>query len=137
MKANELPVPTESEEQQALFRWAQFNSGKYPELRLMYHIPNEGKRSVTTGRRMRLEGLRSGVPDICIPVARGGYSALYVEMKRRKGGRVSDEQKRWLNDLNAAGNAAIVCRGWEEAAERIVEYLTDELKVWIDPAERN
>ncbi len=46
-----LPVPTESEEQQALFDWAERLTYLYPELELMYHIPNEGKRSkaVSTG----------------------------------------------------------------------------------------
>ena len=63
-------TPTESEEQQTLFRWAAMQCGKYPELALMFHIPNEGKRSWMTGGRMKAEGLKSGVPDIFLPVPR-------------------------------------------------------------------
>lgn len=79
-------VPTESEEQQTLFRWAAMQCGKYPELALMFHIPNEGKRSWMTGGRMKAEGLKSGVPDIFLPVPRGEFHGLFVEMKRTKGG---------------------------------------------------
>ena len=40
--APSLPVPTESVEQQCLFRWAAFQSGRFPELALLYHVPNGG-----------------------------------------------------------------------------------------------
>ena len=116
-------VPTESEEQQALFRWAQLQSGRYPELKLLYHIPNEGFRSPATGARLRAEGLRRGVPDICLPAARGGYHGLYIELKRTKGGVASAEQLGWLVALREAGYAATICRGWDDARRRILEYL--------------
>lgn len=118
-----INVPTESEEQQALFRWAQMQSGKYPELRWMFHIPNEGLRHPATGRRLRSEGLKRGVPDVCLPVARGGFHGLFVEMKRTKGGTVSSEQKKWLGALRDAGYAAYVCKGWEAATDKILRYL--------------
>lgn len=79
------PVPTETVEQQWLFQWARAEAGRHPELALMYHIPNEGKRSRTGGQRAVAEGLKSGVPDICLPVARGGAHGLYIEMKRQQG----------------------------------------------------
>lgn len=120
---NTLPVPLESDEQQALFDWAELQSGKYPELRALYHIPNEGKRSAATGAKLRREGLRSGVPDICLPVARGGYHSLYIEMKRVKGGRMTVDQACWLNMLTKYGNYAVRCNGWEEAKNVILWYL--------------
>lgn len=118
-----ISAPTEAQEQRDLFRWAAYESGMYPELCLMYHIPNEGKRSTTTGARMRLEGMKKGVPDICLPVARGGFHALYIEMKRTKGGRVSEDQQLWLARLSRAGNKAVVCKGWEAAKNEIIAYL--------------
>ena len=78
IKLNAPPTPSESVEQQALFRWANFMSGQYPALLLMYHIPNEGKRSRSTGARMKAEGLKPGVPDICLPVPVGQYHGLYI-----------------------------------------------------------
>ncbi len=115
--------PTESEEQQALFRWAAYESGAHPELMLLYHIPNEGKRSRATGARLRAEGLKRGVPDICLPVPRGNWHGLYIELKRLRGGRVSDEQQGWLDALNEQGYFAVVCRGWQQAAAEIQNYL--------------
>ena len=80
-----MTVHEEDAEQQALFEWAAYQKCKYPELECMYHIPNEGKRSPQTGAKLKRMGLSPGVPDICLPVARGGYSALYIELKRTKG----------------------------------------------------
>ncbi len=122
-KKSSFPAATESEEQQALFEWARWYSMKYPELTLLYHIPNEGKRSYYTGKKMKKEGLRAGVPDICLPVARGEYHGLYIELKRTAGGRMSDKQKSWLEDLKGQGYCAAVCRGWQAAADLILGYM--------------
>lgn len=124
--ADALGVPTESEEQQALFDWAKLQYGKYPELRALYHIPNEGKRSKVTGARLKREGMKDGVSDNCLPVKRGKYGSLYIELKRKKGSKVSSEQREWIELMWKVGNAAYICYGWEEAAKKIVEYL--ELK---------
>lgn len=118
-------APTEAQEQAALFRWAGFAAAMHPELRLLYHIPNEGKRSAATGARMREGGMRKGVPDICLPVPRGNYAALYIELKRRDGGRVSEDQRAWIDALNRAGNRAVICRGWDEARKAVEDYLRE------------
>lgn len=121
-----VPVPSESIEQQALIRWARFSLGKYPELDMLYHITNEGMRSVVTGARLKAEGLRPGVPDLCLAVSRGGAHGLYIEMKRTKGGRLSPEQAAWLEKLAREGYATAVCKGWEQARDVIERYLRNE-----------
>ena len=128
-KPAEPLVPTEGEEQEALFEWAETMEYMYPELRALYHITNEGKRSKSTGARLKREGLREGVSDICLPVKRGSYGSLYIELKRRKGSRVSDEQRDWIDLMWELGNAAYVCYGWEEARERIEGYLKLEVNI--------
>lgn len=120
---NEMPVPLEETEQRNLMMWAHYNTAAHPELKLLYHVPNEGRRSYRTGRALKEQGMKAGVPDICLPVPRGKYAALYIELKRKKGGKVSDHQQEWITALNKAGNRAVVCKGWEEAAEEIVKYL--------------
>ena len=122
-----ISAPTEAQEQRDLFRWAAYQRGKWPELQLMFHVPNEGKRSTITGARMRDEGMKRGVPDIFIPVPRGQYHGMFVEMKRRAGGRMSAEQERWLADLSRQGYYCAVCRGWEIAADKITAYMQGEL----------
>ena len=121
------PVPTESNEQQTLFEWARRMEGRWPELKLLYHIPNEGKRSARTGARMKEEGLRSGVPDICLPVARGGNHGLYIELKRRKNSRVTQDQLKWVERLAKEGYVAAICLGCDEAISLISRYLGGEL----------
>ena len=118
-----MMVPTEAQEQEALFRWAAYAVGKWPQLRLLFHVPNGGSRHPAEAAHMKAQGVKPGVPDICLPVPVGRYAALYIELKRKKGGRVSDEQRGWIEALNRAGNRAVVCRGWDEAREEIVRYL--------------
>lgn len=117
------PVPTESNEQQTLFAWARAMSGRHPELAMLYHIPNEGKRNARAGARLKAEGLRAGVPDICLPVPRNGHHGLYIELKRRRNSRITQEQMRWIGDLAAQGYVAAVCRGCDEAISLITDYL--------------
>ena len=119
-----LPIPPEREAQQAVMKWAEAASGKWPELRLLYHVPNEGRRSMATGGRLRAEGLKSGVPDLCLPSAHGEYHGLYIEMKRTKGGRATPEQKEWLEMLEEEGYKTEICNGADAAIKAIGTYLS-------------
>lgn len=122
-KTSAISVPTESVEQQCLFRWAAFQSGRYPELKLLYHVPNGGSRKKAEAGRFRAEGVKAGVPDLCLPVARGGYHGLYIELKRMKGSKTSEDQKAWLSELAKQGYYTALCKGWEAAAKVIADYL--------------
>ena len=116
------PAPSESVEQQHLFTWAAFHAGKYPELELLHHIPNGGSRTKSEAGRFKAEGVKAGVPDVCLPVARNGWHGLYIEMKKQ-GGTVSKEQSKWLHSLLQQGYLTAVCYGWEVAAQIIKDYL--------------
>lgn len=115
--------PLEATEQEMLFRWMEYAKGAHPELALCFAIPNGGSRNVREGHNLRLQGVKAGVPDMCLPVPKGRYGALYIELKRRSGGRVSEEQKAWIAALNRAGNRAVVCKGFDEARDEILRYL--------------
>ena len=73
-------VPTEHEEQVQIFRWADLYSTEFPALKMLYAIPNGSYKSKQSARKFAAEGLKSGVPDICLPVpsADGKYHALYI-----------------------------------------------------------
>lgn len=118
------PIPDESQEQQNVISWTQWSLGRYPELEYLHHIPNGGARSKATAGRLRAEGVKPGVPDLCLPVPLGGYHGLYIEMKRRKGGTVSADQRRWIDFLQRHGYAVYVCKGAEEAIKTIEHYLS-------------
>ena len=85
------------------------------------HIPNEGKRSLSYAARMKRMGLRSGFPDLLVPLARGGYHGLFIEMKYGKN-KTTKEQKEWLERLSAEGYACAVCYNAAEAIKTIESY---------------
>ena len=116
-------IATEDQEQEALFQWANLAAFAMPELKLLHSIPNGGKRNIVTAARMKRTGTKAGVPDMFLPVARGKWHGLYIELKRAKGGVVSAEQKVWHNRLQEQGYCVKVCRGWEQAREAITEYM--------------
>lgn len=115
--------PSEEQEQATVFEWISLMSRQYPELDLCFHIPNGGVRSKSEAVRFKRTGVKAGVPDLFLPVARGGYHGLFVEMKRRKGGRVSDEQKGWIEALTEQGYRAVVCHGSDEACDELFRYM--------------
>lgn len=119
-------LPTEGEEQARLFSWCKMHEWEWPELALLFHIPNGGSRKKAEAGRFKAEGVRAGVPDLMLPVARGDKHGLFIEMKRLDGGRVRPEQKAWMEKLQAQGYEAVVCRGWEGASEALVKYLEGE-----------
>lgn len=121
---------SEHAEQAALFRWAALASGVHPELRLLFAIPNGGARNKRTAWMLKAEGVRSGVPDVCLPVPKAESGALYIELKRsatpgKPRGRVSESQRDWLGALHAAGNTVAVAYGWEQARVVIERYLSE------------
>jgi hypothetical protein len=115
--------PTESQERQPLFQWARLQEKAFPELGLLVHIPNGGLRNMPEAVRFKAEGVRKGFPDLLLPVARGAYHSLAIELKRRKGGKPSPEQRDWLSALNEQGYLALICYVWEEAAKTLIRYL--------------
>ena len=123
------PIPTESTEQIWLFEWAaQMAQLRWPILDMMYHIPNEGKRSRATGGRMRAEGLKKGMPDVCLPAPRFGYHGLYIEMKRQRGGKLTDDQREKIRKLRELGYRVEVCKGFQAAANAVEAYMMGHMK---------
>jgi hypothetical protein len=114
---------SESTEQQALFEWAEFAAKKTPELKLLFAVPNGGKRDKVTAAILKREGVKSGVPDICLPVPRNEFHGLYIEMKFGKN-KPSQNQLWWIEQLRQQGYRVDVCYGWGDAVKVIVGYMT-------------
>lgn len=115
----------EGKEQELLFSWAEGYEIVYPSLRLMHHIPNGGKRDTVTGAVLRRQGVKAGVPDICLPVARGKYHGLYIELKVGEN-RPSPAQRAFIDALRYEGYAVAVCYGWRSARDQILRYMKQE-----------
>ena len=117
-------IQHEGTEQIALFTWAEYYSGVHPELKLMYHIPNGGSRHPKEAANLKRQGVKAGVPDICLPVARGDFHGLYIELKAGNN-TTTDKQRKWLKDLKNQGYATAVCYGWAKASALIIKYLKE------------
>lgn len=123
-RRNESPL--EAKEQEFLFRWAEDMAAlKWSELRLMYHVPNGGSRNKIEAANLKRQGVKAGVPDVCLPVPRGGYHGLYIEMKRRRGSVLSQDQREYIEALRQQGYRVEVCKGFHPAADLIEEYLSE------------
>lgn len=126
-------IPLESAEQALLFAWAKANEYRIPALTMLFATANGGSRVLTdvgSGKKIPLEamalrrqGVKPGTPDIFLDVPSNGKHGLRIELKRKKGGVVSEEQKAWLSRYNAYGYTAIVCYGFDQARDAICAYL--------------
>lgn len=119
----------EWEEAARLIRWVDGEGVRlYPDLGFFYAVPNGGFRHKAVAGKMKAQGVRAGVLDFNLDVARGPYHGLRIELKRRVGGTVSPAQKHWMAWLTGQGYLAVVCRGWQSARDTLVDYLVLEVK---------
>lgn len=114
----------ESQHQAALIKWAEC----YKEAKYLFAIPNGTHIKSHAGRaKAKREGLKSGVPDLFLPVAKQGFHGLFIELKKPKdstpAGKASKNQLQWQINLNEQGYMAVICVGWDSARETIESYL--------------
>jgi len=118
-----MKPPTEHTEQALFVQWTLRMQKHVPELGLMFAIPSGGHRHKTVAAQLKLEGVKSGVPDLFLPVARQNYHGLFIEMKRIKGGSLSKNQKDFIAQLRAQGYKVEVAEGFEKAKQIIIDYF--------------
>lgn len=111
---------SEHDEQVALF--AAVKLWKIPELQWLFAIPNGGARHPAVGRRMKDEGVRAGVWDIMLPVAKQGYHGLFLEMKYGDN-KLSPKQEEFGEFVQLQGYCIRVAYSWEQALEILKEYI--------------
>lgn len=116
--------PKEHDEQVRIIEWWSMSCALYGvDERCLFAVPNGGYRAFTEARRLKAEGQRNGIPDLCLCVPRGLYHGLFIELKRLKGGHVRPEQETMIEELKRLGYAACVARGADAAIEIIKNYM--------------
>jgi len=110
-----MKIPSEHDEQKALVK----------KLRglgvVVFAIPNGGLRDKVTSTRLKEEGAVSGIPDLLIVLDDG--KSLWVEMKRREGGKLSDAQIQVISKFAYLGHRVVVGYGAKDAFEKIKPHL--------------
>ena len=126
--------PTEAQEQEAFVQWLRLKG--YPHFR----VPNETyTRSWSQKAKNKKLGVSSGVPDLFVAVPFPpphliiahkdrddevrNKTLVAIEMKRKKGGTTSANQKKWIKTLNEASIQTVVCKGCDAAIE-FIESIT-------------
>ncbi len=109
-----VSLPSEHDEQAGFIQWFR---AKWPRV-LIFAIPNGGKRNISTAKKLKLEGVVPGVPDLFIPAW-----GIWIEMKRQKGGRTSSDQDDMISYLESIGHRVIVGYGATDASDKLLSLL--------------
>lgn len=116
----------EHTEQVQLFQWAAMQTGKYPELDMLFAIPNGTRTYYGAAVKAKREGVKAGVPDMLLPVPRGTFHGLWIEMKAGYN-KPKDNQVEWINKLKEHGYCVWVCYSAQDAQDVIMAYLKDNI----------
>jgi hypothetical protein len=117
------PVDREGQEQAALMRELEL---RYPAVfELIYHVPNGGHRVKAVAGKLKAQGVKAGIPDLVLTMARGGFFGLYIEFKATppNDAAISPSQHERIRKLNEQGYLAVVCRGHFDTVEQIRAYF--------------
>jgi hypothetical protein len=107
-------VPLEHDEQVGFINW--FRS-RFPYV-LIFAIPNGEHRAISTAKRLKAEGVTAGIPDMYVPAWN-----LWIEMKRREGGRLSEDQRGVIDYLQSVGHYVIIGKGAKDASRQVLMHL--------------
>lgn len=109
---------SEHDEQAALFQMLSFQ----PDLWVIFAVPNGGLRNKRNAANLKREGVKAGVWDIFVPIPKGNYHGLWVEMKYGKN-KLSESQELFGAQMERNGYQTEVAYSAEEAYAKIQSYL--------------
>lgn len=89
----------------------------------LFAIPNGGKRNVREAARLKRQGVKAGVSDLMLNIARNGYHGLDIELKIGKN-KLSENQLIWGNRSIKAGRMHQVCYSLGEFINLINDYFS-------------
>ena len=108
-------------EQVAFLNW--FNGvEKFRDL-IIFSIPNGGKRGFKTAVKLKKEGQLSGVSDLCVLLPNG--KTVFIEMKKEKGGKLSDSQLEFIDKAQSLGHTVLIGNGCNDASKQFIDYLNN------------
>lgn len=107
-------IEHEEIEQADFFEQAHWEQKRYPDIQMAFHVPNGGHRSWKTAKKLKKQGVKSGVPDIVVPIVTTLYPGLYIEMKAEDG-TMEPQQQYYAAFLAQQGYLVAVAWDWESA----------------------
>lgn len=113
---------SEHSEQCRVINWAWIYQERCAALAMLHAIPNGGLRNKSVAAKLKMEGVKSGIPDLDLPVPSGIYFGLVIEMKFGRN-KATAEQIWFLERYARYGRKTAVCYSADEAIKMICEYL--------------
>lgn len=136
------PVDWEGQEQAVLIRWLLGEKQRRTPVGelydVIYHVPNGGQRNKKTAADLKRQGVKSGVSDLVVMDARGGWHGLYLELKATppRHAALADSQREWLALAEGRGYCARLARGLEEA-KAVLQWYAAKPPTWTDMTKRH
>ena len=118
----------EAQEQREFFHLVRSLEPIYPELQMVRSDQAGMRTHPAQAQKAKAGGMRRGFPDIDVPIAKGGYTGMHIEMKSERG-QLTEDQKWWLAQLRDQGRKCVVCRSARQAWEELSKYLGIEQEV--------
>lgn len=114
---------SEHDHQVSLFDWRDhIGVREFPELKWMFAIPNGGHRKPSVAKRLKREGVKAGVLDVFIPIPKGGYAGMWVEMKFGRN-KLTTEQAAFLEQMKLSGYYCAVAYVVDDAVREVRKYM--------------
>jgi VRR-NUC domain len=127
------PPPLERHEQEAYFSWLRYLRHKGDKVsEYAYAIPNGAYRGFNRKAAaiqtdyLKKQGMKNGVPDVCLAIPVAPYHGLYIELKRIGAPAPSTAQLGWHERLRKMGYWVGLCYGFEQAQHTTLWYLGQE-----------
>lgn len=122
---NRYGEPTEALEQSMFFDYVKnkYNETNDERYLMIFAFPNGYRQQVYENINLKRQGVNSSVPDIFVDVPSGNYYGLRIEMKAKKGSRVSKQQQDFIDRYSKLGYKAVICYGADEAIRELESYL--------------
>jgi len=111
----------------SIIEWCAWSHQNFPDIDLVFAVPNGGNRSLSEAVRFKREGVKAGMPDLVLPVSKLGFHSLYIEVKTPKG-KLSKEQQKMHKRLRDAGNAVVIARSLDDFIDITKGYYSKHKK---------
>ena len=112
---------SEHDLQVACVRLFRYKHHEYNEM--LFAIPNGGKRNSIVAKKLKAEGVVSGVPDLFLAIPKGNWCGMFIELKNGRSNNLTENQKRMMYKLQMHRYKTAVARSLEEFEKIIEEYL--------------
>ena len=110
----------ESQMQIGCVTWFRVAHPRYA--KLLFSVPNGGMRNAGMARRLKAEGVVSGVSDLILLMPNSEYHALCIELKTNAGKQTAN-QKSWEEIVIKHGYKYAVVRSFDEFVAEVTKYL--------------